>query len=587
MSDIPFPEYPRPQLRRRAWQNLNGPWQYAITDSRETPGDYDGVILVPYSPEAPLSGVGRQLQPGQWLHYRRTFTPPPGAGGRVLLHFGAVDWRCTAAVNGQDAGGHTGGYLPFTLDITDALCEGENVLTLAVEDPSETHHQARGKQRLDRGGMFYTAQSGIWQTVWLERVPENYIKNIKITPLFEKRCVRVELEMADNTVFARVNMGVAVCVDGEVIAEDWTDETGTAELPIREEDFRPWTPEEPFLYDLDVTTPDETVYSYFAMREFTVAPDARGIMRFCLNGKPYLQHGVLDQGYWPKGLYTPPSEDAMDKDIRIAKWLGFNMLRKHVKVEPDRWYYCCDRIGMLIWQDMPNGGGQYKHWFVTNAINIAQPLLRRFPDTDHALFARENDAERAAYYEELTALVEHLYSHPCVCGWVPFNEGWGQFDAPKATALVHALDPTRPVDEASGWFDQGGGEVWSLHNYFYPLRVRPRPPRVVALTEYGGIAWPCPGHTHSKKLYGYGMARSRAQLNARYQKLLLRSALPQLKNGLSALVYTQLSDVEDEVNGILTYDRALSKLDTSLACACATALFEEFARCTAPDKEEG
>ncbi len=583
---VPFPLYPRPQLRRPAWVDLNGPWQYAITAVRETPGSYDGTILVPFSPEAPLSGVNRQLLPGQWLHYRRTFAPPPGQGGRVLLHFGAVDWRCTAAVNGQNVGGHTGGYLPFTLDITAALHDGENELTLAVEDPSETHHQARGKQRLDRGGMFYTAQSGIWQTVWLERVPENYVKSIKITPLLSKRRVRVELKMADDTVFSRVNMNAVVRKDGAVIAEDWTDEAGAVELRIGEEHLRPWSPEDPFLYDLAVTTPDETVYSYFALREFTAAPDANGILRFCLNGRPYLQHGLLDQGYWPGGLYTPPDEDAMVRDIRLAKSLGFNMLRKHVKVEPDRWYYWCDRLGMLVWQDMPNGGGQYRHWFVTNAINLAQPLLRRFPDGDYRLFAREDAAERAAYYAELEALVRHLYSHPCVCGWVPFNEGWGQFDAPKATARVHALDPTRPVDEASGWFDEGGGEVWSLHNYFYPLRVRPRPPRVVALTEYGGIAWACPGHITREKVYGYGTAKSAAQLTARYRKLLLQTVLPQLKNGLSALVYTQLSDVEDEVNGVVTYDRAVTKLDAAAARAAAAALFREFARCTAPKGEK-
>lgn len=580
MSAVPFPLYPRPQLRRPAWVNLNGVWQYAITDTDTVQDRWDGDILVPFSPEAPRSGVGRQLQPGQWLHYRRSFAPPPGTGGRVLLHFGAVDYACTVWVNGQKTGGHRGGYLPFTLDVTAALREGENELTLAVEDPSETGHQARGKQRLDRSGMFYTAQSGIWQTVWLERVPENYIKNIKITPLFKQHKVRVELEMADGSVFAHANMNVVVRKDGAVIAEGWTDETGAAELLIQSEHLRPWSPEDPFLYDLAVTTPDETVYSYFALRELTVAPDARGILRFCLNGEPYLQHGLLDQGYWPEGLYTPPDEEAMVRDIQTAKRLGFNMLRKHVKVEPDRWYWHCDRLGMLVWQDMPNGGGQYAHWFVTNAINVAQPLLRRTRDDNYKLFARTDVTERAAYYEELEALVRHLYDHPCLCGWVPFNEGWGQFDATKATALLHSLDPTRPVDEASGWFDQGGGEVYSVHNYFYPLRTAPRPPRVVALSEYGGIAWPCPGHTTQEKIYGYGTAKSAAELNARYQKLIMQSVLPQLKNGLSSLVYTQLSDVEDEVNGVMTYDRQVTKLDAKTARACAEALFKEFEACT-------
>lgn len=582
-NPIPLPEYPRPSLRRENWCCLNGPWWYTFTDSAQQPKSYLGYITVPYSPETPLAGAGgRQLRPGEWLHYLRGFVPPPGTGGRVLLHFGAVDWQCRVWVNGRRVGRHTGGYLPFTLDITGALKTGINLLRVAVQDPSDAGHQARGKQKLNSGGMFYPAQSGIWQTVWLERVPELYLKSLKITPLFAQRRVRVQLETSQPEGAAGAGCLVVARKDGRVVAQGCPDAGGAVELPVDGEDFRPWSPEDPFLYALEVTCGQDTVQSYFAMREFSVQEDANGIPRFFLNGKPYFLHGLLDQGYWKGGLYTPPSDAAMEADIRAAKSLGFNLLRKHAKIEPERWYYHCDRLGMVVWQDMPNGGGRYKLWFVTYLTNLLQPVLRGWGDGNRALLARTDEKGRAAYSRELGGMVRQLYNHPCIGCWVPFNEGWGQFETEKATALVRRLDPTRPVDEASGWYDQGGGEVYSVHNYFYPLRLRPHKPRVVALTEYGGIAWACPGHCDAQKTYGYGCARSGPDLAARYRRLVERSVLPQIKKGLSALVYTQLSDVEEEVNGVLTYDRAVTKLDRQTACACADALRSEFARCVAP-----
>ena len=569
-------EYPRPALKRDSYVNLNGLWEYAFREDFSAPNTYDGTILVPYSPEAPLSGVNRQLQPGEWLHYRRTFAAPAGAGGRVLLHFGAVDYEAGVFVNGTAVGTHKGGYLPFTLDITDALSDGENVLQVAVSDPSDTGHQARGKQKLKSGGMFYTAQSGIWQTVWMERVPENHISALKVTPLYEEGAVRVEVEAARTE-----GAVIAAFSDGEEIVRAVCGEDGCAVLSLPADKLRSWTPEDPYLYDLTVTLDGgDRVESYFALRKFSVERDQKGILRMFLNGKPYFLNGLLDQGYWQDGLYTPPSDEAMIYDIETAKKLGFNLLRKHIKIEPARWYYHCDRLGMVVWQDMVNGGGTYASWFLTYAINVFHPVMRTWPDKNYRLFARTDEAERENYYKELAEMIRQLYHYPCIGAWVPFNEGWGQFDAPRATALVRSLDDTRLIDEASGWFDQGGGDMYSLHNYFFPLHVRPQKDRVVALTEYGGISWACPGHISREKSYGYGSAKSKEELTEKYRKLMLKSVLPQIRNGLSALVYTQISDVEEEINGIMTYDRAVIKVDETAAQACARALEDEFKRCT-------
>ena len=538
----PLPEYPRPALRRDSCENLNGLWQYAITASAEHPSAWDGSILVPYSPEAEASGVGRTLQPGQWLHYHRFFAPPAGEGGRVLLHFGAVDHACAVQVNGHLVGGHRGGYWPFSFDITDQLNgTGRNSLWVAVQDPTGSGTQARGKQTLKPGGA--------------------------------------------------ANLWAVVRAGGVTIAEDWgsddADRDGEVTLDIPPEHFFPWSPDTPFLYDLTVGTtqgPEEdfdTVHSYFALRKWSCVPDAHGVLRFCLNDQPILLNGLLDQGYWPKGLYTPPSDAAVERELSEVKALGFNLLRKHAKIEPQRWYYHCDKLGLVVWQDMVNGGSAYNLWFVTYLTNVLQPLLRRLPDTEPlwGLLSRGKDASREEYRRELEATVDALRCHPCIGCWVPFNEGWGQFDAAGAVQALRTRDDTRLVDEASGWYDQGGGDVHSLHNYFYPLHVRPQK-RTVALSEYGGIAWPMPGHEAPGKIYGYGTAKSREELTARYKKLQLGTVLPQLKKGLSALVYTQLTDVEDEVNGLFTYDRTAIKPDANAVRSVNAALAAEFAKVT-------
>ena len=591
----PLAEYPRPAMRRDSCEILNGPWQYAITQTAEYPAAWQGSILVPYSPEAPASGVGRTLQPGQWLHYHRLFAPPAGEGGRVLLHFGAVDYACAVQVNGHLAGGHRGGYWPFTLDITGLLNgTGRNSLWVAVQDPTGHGTQARGKQTLKPGGMFYPAQSGIWQTVWLERVPDNYIQTLTVTPDYDARTVTVRVHTAKPG--GAVNLWAMVRAGGVTIAEDWgsdeADQDGEVTLNIPEEHFFPWSPDTPFLYDLTVGTNQgeeaefDTVHSYFALRKWSCAPDAHGVLRFCLNDKPILLNGLLDQGYWPEGLYTPPSDAAVERELSEVKALGFNLLRKHAKIEPQRWYYHCDRLGLIVWQDIVNGGSAYNLWFVTYLTNVLQPLLRRFPDgkAAYSLLSRAKPAGREEYAHELADTVQALRCHPCIACWVPFNEGWGQFDAGKAVQALRALDGTRLVDEASGWFDQGGGDVHSLHNYFYPLRIRPQK-RTVALSEYGGIAWPMPGHEPPRKTYGYGTAKDRQELTARYKKLQLKTVLPQLEKGLSALVYTQLTDVEDEVNGLFTYDRAAVKPDANAVRSVNAALAAEFARVTNPAKK--
>ena len=591
----PLAEYPRPAMRRDSCEILNGPWQYAITQTAEYPAAWQGSILVPYSPEAPASGVGRTLQPGQWLHYHRLFAPPAGEGGRVLLHFGAVDYACAVQVNGHLAGGHRGGYWPFTLDITDLLNgTGRNSLWVAVQDPTGHGTQARGKQTLKPGGMFYPAQSGIWQTVWLERVPDNYIQTLTVTPDYDARTVTVRVHTAKPG--GAVNLWAMVRAGGVTIAEDWgsdeADQDGEVTLNIPEEHFFPWSPDTPFLYDLTVGTNQgeeagfDTVHSYFALRKWSCTPDAHGVLRFCLNDKPILLNGLLDQGYWPEGLYTPPSDAAVERELSEVKALGFNLLRKHAKIEPQRWYYHCDRLGLIVWQDIVNGGSAYNLWFVTYLTNVLQPLLRRFPDGKacRRLLSRAKPAGREEYAHELADTVQALRCHPCIACWVPFNEGWGQFDAGKAVQALRTLDGTRLVDEASGWFDQGGGDVHSLHNYFYPLRIRPQK-RTVALSEYGGIAWPMPGHEPPHKTYGYGTAKDRQELTARYKKLQLKTVLPQLEKGLSALVYTQLTDVEDEVNGLFTYDRAAVKPDANAVRSVNAALAAEFARVTNPAKK--
>lgn len=537
-----LPEYPRPQLRRDSYVNLNGPWQYAITDSDDPPLHWEGEILVPFSPESPLSGVGRTLLPGQTLWYQRSFVPPEGE--RVILHFGAVDQEAVVYVNGVEVCRHMGGYNAFSAEITHAL-QKQNTLLVQVHDDTDASFHTRGKQKTRRGGIWYTAQSGIWQTVWMEAVPDAFITGLRFTPLFAESAVEV-------TVQSQTDAPCRMELEGRII-----DLTANQPCRVPMEDFHPWSPEDPYLYDCRFTLGNDRVDSYFAMRSVTVQADAAGTPRLFLNGKPCFHNGLLDQGYWPDGLYTPPGDQAMIFDIQTAKELGYNMLRKHIKVEPMRWYYHCDRLGMLVWQDMPNGGETYR------PLTITAPLLtgRHHRDSDYRRFARQAEEGRREYLRELEEMVNQLYNCPCVVLWVPFNEGWGQFDAAKAVQLIRSLDATRPIDHASGWHDQGAGDFKSSHVYFVPYRFRRDDRgRAVILSEFGGYALRLPGHCWNTDSFGYKTLRDCASLWQAYRQLFEREILPVIPQGLCATVYTQLTDVEDECNGLITYDRRQVKL---------------------------
>ena len=541
-------EYPRPQMRRNSYLNLNGRWEYAITDSDESPRRWDGTILVPFSPESALSGVGRSLQPGQTLWYRREVIVPQGfipADGRLLLHFGAVDQEAAVYWNGRLLGRHMGGYNAFTLDATDALGP-RNSLVVRVHDDTDASFHSRGKQKTRRGGIWYTPQSGIWQTVWMEAVPRHYIESLRIVPLFDQSAVEVMVRCSQP-------LQCEATVDGRTVPFTSGE---PARIPMP--DFRAWSPEDPYLYDLSVTLGEDRVESYFGMRKMEVRADRGGAKRLFLNGEPYFQSGLLDQGYWPDGLYTAPSDEALIYDIQTAKAMGFNLLRKHIKVEPMRWYYHCDRLGMMVWQDMPSGGGKYR--FSTITLPLVTGIHRR--DNHYRAFARASSQGRGEYMDELEEMVGQLFNAPSVVLWVPFNEGWGQFDSTLVMERLRALDPTRPVDPASGWHDQGAGELRSLHVYFKPFRFRrDRRGRALALSEFGGYNLRVDGHCFNQKDYGYRRLPDAAALCRDFSRLYEREVLPAVPKGLCASVYPQLSDVADELNGLMTYDRRVVKLD--------------------------
>jgi len=559
---FPHPEYPRPQMVRKEWQNLNGQWNYAlISKHANMPGSFPETILVPFPIESALSGVGHPLRPDERLWYRRTFhINQDWKGGHVLLHFGAVDWLAEIYINNQPVGEHKGGYDPFTFDITSALVEGENNLVVSVWDPSDSRPIQRGKQVLKPGFIWYTAVSGIWQTVWLEHVPDAYIEKIKVTPNIDKSCVVIEsLINADKSGYT---IKASVLEGSERIAE--LESTTDTPLTLDIQHPKLWSPDSPHLYDLELSLLEngktiDRIQSYFGMRKFSLDRDGQGNLRFCLNNKPLFLYGPLDQGYWPDGLYTPPTDDAMQWEINFIKSAGFNMLRKHIKIEPARYYYHCDKAGLIVWQDMVSGGISPKPtWFL-----FANLFKSIHDDRLYGRLGRGSRKNRAEFRAEYQRMIDTLNNVVSIGIWCPFNEGWGQFDAADIAAWTKSYDPTRLVDHASGWFDQGAGDFSSSHVYFKPLPgIEHEDKRAVVLSEFGGYSLNPIDHAwNPEKYFGYKKFQNSAELTSGYLGLLKDQLIPWVRSGLSAAVYTQTTDVETEVNGFITYDREVIKMD--------------------------
>ena len=558
-------EYPRPQLHRQHFRMLHGEWDYAIVpQSEEYSFESQGKILVPFSPESYLSGVGRQLQPNEYLWYQRilTFTKEECQRKenkeRCILHFDAVDQQAVVYVNDVEVAKHYGGYLPFEVDITEYVSENPCTLQVRVQDDSDTSYHTRGKQTLKRGGMFYTAQSGIWQSVWYEWVPENYVKTMKITPNYDSACVKIQIDSTTRFDTLQINLE-----DKEAQYEVLeVSEDGKQQFVLKFTDgkFKSWSPEEPYLYDFTLEADSDEIHGYFAMRAFSVEKDEQGVPRFCLNHKPYFLNGLLDQGYWPDGLMTAPCDGAFIYDIELAKKTGFNMIRKHIKIEPLRWYYHCDRLGMIVWQDMVNGGTTYNMAWVCYMPTALPGLGRVIKDNLYHMFSRKAEEGRRLWEEECKGTIEHLYNVPSISTWVPFNEAWGQFDAARVAEDVKSQDPTRTVDHASGWFDQKAGDFNSVHNYFRKLKVEKDDKRAFVISEYGGYACHIAGHSSVERIFGYKKFDTLEDLSKAYHELYEGQVLPLVEKGLSGVVYTQLSDVEEEVNGLVTYDRKVVKI---------------------------
>lgn len=550
-TNVPLCEYPRPQMARDSYHCLNGRWNLRFISDGDKAKDY--LILVPYSPESVLSGVGRTLQAHETMCYSRHVVFPEDVDfskERLLLHFGAVDYRALVRIDGIQLFEHIGGYLPFQIEVTSK----EFDLDVMVQDPGDTKEISRGKQSSEPGGIWYPKTSGIWQTVWMEKVPRTYITGYKVKPDLEGFSIEVSTNEGDG-------VPVSISIPGIGFSKDFrTGEDLRVDIPGP----HLWTPDDPFLYDFTMTlkadslgkgTLCDVVHGYVGLRTFGVGMDGNGNNVLKLNGKPFFHHGLLDQGYYKDGYYTPRSDSDFVDDIVLAKSLGFNTLRKHIKIEPLRWYYHCDRLGMLVWQDMVSGGGSYRF----GTISLPLVFGSRLKDDRYDLFAREDSHEREVWEQEAYDTVSHLYNVVSLAMWVPFNEGWGQFDSARITDNIRVLDDSRTIDHASGWQDQGIGEFKSLHVYFRPYRFhRDAKGRCVILTEFGGYGYDT--NTTAKKGFVYKKCRSKDELTEAVVKLYDKQILPARRKGLAAAIYTQLSDVEQETNGLVTYDRSEVKV---------------------------
>ena len=545
-----LPEYPRPIMERSDWKNLNGLWKYAITKKGDpTPAAYQGDILVPFAVESSLSGVGKMINEKEELWYQRTFDVPSAwRGKQILLHFGAVDWKAEVWVNDVKVGEHTGGFTPFYFDITSVLNKGNNDLVVKVWDPSDRGEQPRGKQIANPHGIWYTPVTGIWQTVWLEPVATQYITNLKTTPDIDNNSVKVEVA-ANTTSADKVEVKV---FDGKNLVAKGAALNGVPVELAMPANTKLWSPDSPFLYNMEVTLYKDgkaidQVKSYTAMRKYSIRKGQNGITRLQLNNKDYFQFGPLDQGWWPDGLYTAPTDEASVYDLKKTKDFGYNMVRKHVKVEPARWYTHCDQLGLIVWQDMPNGGPS-PQWQARNYFN-GREVIR-------------SAASEANYRKEWKEIIDCLYSYPSIAVWVPFNEAWGQFKTPEIVAWTKEYDPSRLVNPASGGNHYTCGDILDLHHYPGPNMFLYDPRRATVLGEYGGIGLVVEGNTwvNDKKNWGYVKFNTSDEVTNEYIKY-GKHLLELIQKGFSAAVYTQTTDVEGEINGLMTYDRKVIKMN--------------------------
>lgn len=537
-------EYPRPQMRRNNWKNLNGLWDYVITQADSgIPVSWDGKILVPYPVESALSGVMKKITRNERIWYKRTLSI--GAklrNQRVILNFEAVDWETHVYINGKEIGTHRGGYDPFSFDITDYIEPGVRYdLVVSAWDPSDEGYQPIGKQTINPRGIWYTPSSGIWQTVWLEKVSKYHITDYKVVTDIDQS--QVDLMVQTNDRRATDDIEVRVFSDSRKLLATGKGKPGE-EISLKMDDMRLWSPEDPYLYDLEIrflhrNTVMDRVRGYFGMRKVSLGKDDRGITRIMLNNRFLFQNGPLDQGFWPDGLYTPPSEEAMAYDLEMLQKMGFNMLRKHVKVEPRRFYYLTDKMGLLVWQDMPS-----MFYGVAGSSGLQDKLAE----------ARQN------FEMELTELVNEHSNHPSIIIWVPFNEGWGQYDAVRIAGYVKTLDPTRLVNHVSGWNDEGAGDIKDIHNYPLPMSPPAEENRAIVLGEFGGLGLMTPGHMWQEENWGYEKMQDVLALLQKYEDFYTEVRKLAMDPGLSAVVYTQTTDVETEANGLMTYDRDRVKM---------------------------
>ena len=544
-----WPEYPRPQLQRKDWLNLNGAWSYSIRDPDYLkPEKHDGKILVPFCLESSLSGVMKAVTEKEIIWYEKEFEVPEGwKGKKILLHFGAVDWKCTLYINEAKIGEHSGGYSPFHFDITNRIKEGKNKIVLQVYDPTNRSYQPVGKQTLNPGSIWYTPISGIWQTVWLEPVNENHITKLEINHDYDSKEVKITFKLNSDE---KLPLNVKLEFDEKEVKTVKGKSNEEITLKVDDEDFHPWSPSEPNLYIIkaELLSGDDvidSIVSYTTIRKIEQRKDSSGIFRIFLNDKPLFNMGTLDQGFWPDGLYTPPSEEAMIYDIQKLKDLGFNTIRKHIKIEPWRYYYQCDKIGMLLWQDMPSGDLGGNRWEATK-LNEGTDVAR-------------SDDSKKTYYKEWEEIIDHLKFFQCIIIWVPFNEAWGQFDTEKVAEFTHEKDPLRLINAASGGNHRVCGNFIDFHSYPGPNQFFKEESLINVLGEYGGLGLDIKGHTWKDDNWGYAVFESKEDVTKRYEEY-IDELIKFVDSGFSGAIYTQTTDVESEINGLITYDREEIKI---------------------------